>query len=96
VLKGCADSGVKRARVHILLDGRDVPDGSSVADTTELLKARRRAPTLLLHALLLFGSTPPRPAGGAQPLAPARTPRAARLPLGSLPLHFSALGAAQY
>ena len=43
VLKGCADSGVKRVRVHILLDGRDVPDGSSVADTTELQKARSHA-----------------------------------------------------
>jgi len=36
VLRGAARSGAKRVRVHILLDGRDVPDGSSVADTAEL------------------------------------------------------------
>jgi len=40
VLQGCQRSGAKRVRVHILLDGRDVPDGSSVADTAELEKAR--------------------------------------------------------
>jgi hypothetical protein len=40
VLRGCAKTGVKRVRVHILLDGRDVPDGSSIADMAELQKAR--------------------------------------------------------
>lgn len=50
VLRGCAKSGVKRVRVHILLDGRDVPDGSSVAAAEELQKVcvghalRRRNP----------------------------------------------------
>ena len=40
VLRGAQRSGAKRVRVHILLDGRDVPDGSSVADTAELETAR--------------------------------------------------------
>jgi 2,3-bisphosphoglycerate-independent phosphoglycerate mutase len=40
VLQGCQRSGAKRVRVHILLDGRDVPDGSSVVDTQELEKVR--------------------------------------------------------
>jgi bisphosphoglycerate-independent phosphoglycerate mutase (AlkP superfamily) len=52
-VRGCAKSGVKRVRVHILLDGRDVPDGSSIADTTELQKARRRAAAATRHALPL-------------------------------------------
>ncbi|GAB4840856.1 Phosphoglucomutase-1 [Ancistrocladus abbreviatus] len=30
LLKGCAENGAKRIRVHILTDGRDVLDGSSV------------------------------------------------------------------
>ena len=36
MVEGAARSGAKRVRVHILLDGRDVPDGSSVQDTAEL------------------------------------------------------------
>lgn len=30
LLKGCAERGAKRIRVHILTDGRDVVDGTSV------------------------------------------------------------------
>jgi 2,3-bisphosphoglycerate-independent phosphoglycerate mutase len=30
LLKGASERGVKRIRVHILTDGRDVLDGSSV------------------------------------------------------------------
>ncbi len=29
LLKGCIEQGFKRIRVHVLTDGRDVPDGSS-------------------------------------------------------------------
>ena len=29
-MKGAAEHGAKRIRVHILTDGRDVPDGSSI------------------------------------------------------------------
>ncbi|GMH20834.1 hypothetical protein Nepgr_022676 [Nepenthes gracilis] len=46
LLKGCADHGAKRIRVHILTDGRDVLDGSSVGfvETLEndLAKLRER------------------------------------------------------
>lgn len=31
LLKGASERGVKRVRLHILTDGRDVLDGSSVA-----------------------------------------------------------------
>ena len=43
VVRGAAKHGAKRVRVHILLDGRDVPDGSSVADTERLEKVRSRS-----------------------------------------------------
>lgn len=35
-LKGAVERGAKRVRVHILTDGRDVPDGSSIKFVTEL------------------------------------------------------------
>lgn len=36
MLKGAAEKGAKKIRVHILTDGRDVPDGSSIKFTEEL------------------------------------------------------------
>ncbi|KAK9811625.1 hypothetical protein WJX72_007216 [[Myrmecia] bisecta] len=36
ILKGAAERGAKRIRVHILTDGRDVPDGSSKRFVAEL------------------------------------------------------------
>lgn len=38
MLKGVSDRGVKRIRVHILTDGRDVLDGSSVGFVETLEK----------------------------------------------------------
>lgn len=46
MIRGAQKSGSKRVRVHILLDGRDVPDGSSVADTERLEKVQ---PILPMH-----------------------------------------------
>lgn len=43
LVRGAQKSGAKRVRVHILLDGRDVPDGSSVADTERLEKVLEEA-----------------------------------------------------
>lgn len=37
-IKGAVERGAKRIRVHILTDGRDVPDGSSVQFTTQLVE----------------------------------------------------------
>ncbi|KAL6748133.1 phosphoglycerate mutase [Haematococcus lacustris] len=37
-LRGCVERGAKRVRVHILTDGRDVPDGTSIKFVTELEK----------------------------------------------------------
>ena len=37
-IEGLVKSGAKRIRVHILTDGRDVPDGSSVQFTGDLVK----------------------------------------------------------
>ena len=36
LIRGAAERGAKRIRVHILTDGRDVPDGSSVRFVSEL------------------------------------------------------------
>jgi len=36
MLKGAAADGAKRIRVHVLLDGRDVPDGTCIKFTQEL------------------------------------------------------------
>lgn len=36
-IKGAVERGAKRVRVHILLDGRDVPDGSSAQFTSQLI-----------------------------------------------------------
>ncbi|KAL6771667.1 GPM1B [Auxenochlorella protothecoides x Auxenochlorella symbiontica] len=36
LVRGAADRGAKRIRVHVLTDGRDVPDGSSVGFAKEL------------------------------------------------------------
>lgn len=36
MIRGAADRGAKRIRVHVLTDGRDVPDGSSVRFVQEL------------------------------------------------------------
>lgn len=47
VVRGAQKSGAKRVRVHILLDGRDVPDGSSVADTERLEKARMQSISII-------------------------------------------------
>jgi len=38
LIRGAAEDGVKRIRCHILLDGRDVPDGSSVQYVESLEK----------------------------------------------------------
>lgn len=38
LLKGAADHGAKRIRVHVLTDGRDVLDGSSVGFVETLEK----------------------------------------------------------
>lgn len=36
LMEGCVERGAKRIRVHLLTDGRDVPDGSSVRFVEEL------------------------------------------------------------
>lgn len=36
LLKGCSEQGFKKIRVHVLTDGRDVADGSSVKFVQEL------------------------------------------------------------
>ncbi len=36
LLKGCADQGFKKIRVHVLTDGRDVREGSSLDYVTTL------------------------------------------------------------
>ena len=61
VIRGCLKSGAKRVRVHILLDGRDVPDGSSVADVARLEKARA-PPLRFFHALPACRPAPSRAA----------------------------------
>jgi 2,3-bisphosphoglycerate-independent phosphoglycerate mutase len=35
-VKGAVERGAKRVRLHVLTDGRDVPDGSSVQFVTQL------------------------------------------------------------
>jgi 2,3-bisphosphoglycerate-independent phosphoglycerate mutase len=37
-IKGAVERGAKRIRVHVLTDGRDVPDGSSVQFVSSLVK----------------------------------------------------------
>jgi 2,3-bisphosphoglycerate-independent phosphoglycerate mutase len=36
MLKGAVERGAKRVRLHVLTDGRDVPDGSSIQFLTQL------------------------------------------------------------
>jgi 2,3-bisphosphoglycerate-independent phosphoglycerate mutase len=36
LVRGAAARGAKRVRVHVLTDGRDVPDGSSIKFVAEL------------------------------------------------------------
>lgn len=41
LVSGCVERGLKRVRLHLLTDGRDVPDGSSVkffGEVQEFLK----------------------------------------------------------
>lgn len=51
MLDGCAASGAKRVRLHVLTDGRDVPDGSSRAPPTPHPPPRGGEPAQPLHTL---------------------------------------------
>lgn len=43
-IRGAAERGAKRIRVHVLTDGRDVPDGSSVRFVSELEEVLKSLP----------------------------------------------------
>jgi hypothetical protein len=54
ICKGAAERGAKRIRLHVLLDGRDVPDGTSITFVEQLQVHPSLFASLFLPASLLL------------------------------------------